>query len=157
MYRLVLCQHTRFCWPKTRHVEQMPPDESSRRVARNETPFSTNWSPAFDGIRQANGTGRYSTRWAVGQTHPQPDTDMQALMETAPHEDVPESTVGQLVLKERLAGAVDALPERLRWIFEATHYRAMSVRQIARELCISKTHVHRLQNQAIQQLRESLT
>lgn len=84
-------------------------------------------------------------------------SDMQALMETAPHGDVPESTLGQMALKERLAEAVDALPERLRWIFEARHYRDMSVRQIAREMAISKTHVDRLYHQAITELRESLS
>jgi RNA polymerase sigma factor (sigma-70 family) len=73
-----------------------------------------------------------------------PETRLQAVME-APHGHEPaESDEDAAELLTVLQDAIEAMDERDRWIFEAVHYRRMSVRQLGRELSLSKTHVHRL-------------
>lgn len=145
----------RYWFCPRRSSSALPPPEHSRSVARKESPFSPDWAPAFDGIATAS-HNKYETRWAVGQRRACPLTSMQALMEAAPHEDVEDAFTDTLDLRERLAAAVDALPQRQRWIFEAHHYRGLSFRQIARELSISKTTADRVYREALATMRERL-
>jgi RNA polymerase sigma factor (sigma-70 family) len=135
------------------HASQQVPPEHSRSVAKNESPFGPNWGPVWHGER----VKRYSTRLHVNHKERQPDTDLQALMEAKPFEEPDSSVGGSIELRERLNGAVDSLPQRLKWVFEAAHYRGMSVREIGRELSISKTTAHRLYRDAVALLRERLS
>lgn len=141
-----------------RRADQLPPPTHQRRWGRHESPFSPQWAQAFEvGTSRPNARqGRYGTRRAVGAAPPPPFTDMQALMEAPPNVEPQQSTASLLPVRERIAEAVELLPERLRWVFEGRHYRGMSVRQMAMEIQVSKTHVHRLYVQAVELLREAL-
>jgi len=86
-----------------------------------------------------------------------PLTAMQALMEAPPHHEVDMSTEEGLPLREILADAIDTvLSPRERWCFEALVIERQSVRQLGRQLNISKTHVCRVRDQAIQKLALNL-
>lgn len=75
-------------------------------------------------------------------------------MEAAPFEEPERSVEEGLLLREAIADAVEALPPRQQWIFEARHYRGMSIRQIAAELNLAKSYVDRLLKQAIATLAQ---
>lgn len=138
-----------------RHANSLPPEDCDRRIQRNETPFSPDWTPAFQPSTTSG--DRYRTRSHVNRRLPQPDTDLQALMESPPFVDPEPSIVDSMGRLEVLNGAVDNLPHRHRWVFEAQHYRGLSYRQIGRELNVSKTTAHRLFQEALIMLREELS
>jgi hypothetical protein len=86
-----------------------------------------------------------------------PETPLQALMETAPGDTVPESAVELLPLREALEDGLCWLEtqhggERLRWIFDAHVNRGLSVRAIGAELNLAKSYVHRLYLEAVRLL-----
>lgn len=145
----------RFCCARLRHSDQLPPSEWSRQVSRNESPFEPDWI-VFDGRRTPKGQRYHDTRWGVAQRRRKPDCGFQALMEAPPHHD-PDERVADGDLKELLGRAVDSLPARERWVFEAHHYRGLSFREIGRELSVSKTTADRIYREALKHLREELS
>lgn len=122
--------------------EQVVP--SDKRKLR-ETVYSSDWSPIFE--------AGYAT---VGNSRNVPYSGLQSLMETRPHEEPRATLADAMDLREILADAVDALDARQKWVFEATHYRGMSVRQIAAEMSIGKSTVNNIYHDACATLAEWL-
>ena len=90
-----------------------------------------------------------------------PENPLQALMESAPGDTVPLSSIELLPLREALEDGLDWLEtchggERLRWIFDAHVNRGLSVRAIGAELNLAKSYVHRLYLEAVRLLAEHL-
>ena len=93
----------------------------------------------------------------IPTTHLRPDTELQALMESPPGV-TPDLARNQLApLREILADTIhNTLTDRELWIFEALVYRRMSLRRLATELAMSKTHIARLRDHINQKLQEAL-
>ena len=82
-----------------------------------------------------------------------PETALQALMESGPC-DAPETSLEEIQLvREAVAESINQLPERLRYIIDAVNSERVSIRALADRMSISKSQVHRLVDQAEQQLR----
>lgn len=81
-----------------------------------------------------------------------PMTPTQALMEAAPHDEPEESLIETLAEREAIADAIDLLGPRHKWVVEAIFWRGMTLRQLAGELSLSKTHVARLRDEALEEL-----
>lgn len=141
-----------------RTADQLPPPENRDRP---EDPFSPEWERAFEpGWKPGPSQDKREhlakiTYVASGRSLP--DTDMQALMEARPHCEPATSKQQTEHLRERLADAIENLEPRLRWIFEARFFRGMSVREVGRELSLSKSFVDRLYRQALAELGNQLT
>lgn len=90
-------------------------------------------------------------------THLRPDNPIEALMLCPPGVE-PDLARNQLApLRDILADAIlTQLDDRELWIFEALHYRRLSLRQLARELSISKTHIARIRDHIHQKLQQEL-
>jgi DNA-directed RNA polymerase sigma subunit (sigma70/sigma32) len=85
-----------------------------------------------------------------------PDTATQALMEAPPFEAVPLSKDELRPLLHAAQDALSVLDERESWIVHARIWRRMSVRQVAKELGLSKTHLDRVYKTALGKLRDEL-
>lgn len=85
-----------------------------------------------------------------------PDTPMEALMSVAPQEPIERSRMEALALRETLVDAIDELPERDRWIFDALMVEGLSIRVVARQLALSKSFVHRERDRILRTLRGRL-
>lgn len=83
-------------------------------------------------------------------------SDMQALMEAAPHEPIENSIESLLPLRERLSEAFDELDERDRWIVNSILIERKSIRSTAADLSLAKSHVDRLYKAALNRLRTIL-
>ena len=83
-------------------------------------------------------------------------TDMQALMEAAPHAPIERSIESLLPLRERLSEAFDQLDERDRWIVNSILIERKSIRATASDLSLAKSHVDRLYKAALYRLRTML-
>lgn len=70
-----------------------------------------------------------------------------------PFEEPQQSSEGLLELREAVASIVDELEPRDLWIINACMSEGKSLQKIADELGITKTHVWRLRNQALDKLR----
>lgn len=77
-------------------------------------------------------------------------------MECGPHEDPDASCEELLPLRDVIQDAIDGLPPRERWVFDGYVVRRMSLRQLARELGLSKTYIADLRDRAYALLREAL-
>jgi RNA polymerase sigma factor (sigma-70 family) len=121
-----------------------------------ESPFSSDWAPVFDETPPAKRHSEEHAHQRSNRRPPQPETDLQALMEAPPFVEPDSSKAANLALRRRLHDAVDALIPREKWIFEAYHYRELSFRQIAEEMGISKTTADRVYREALAHLREML-
>jgi DNA-directed RNA polymerase specialized sigma subunit len=97
-----------------------------------------------------------STQWATA-SQTRALTAMQALMECAPG-DEPDASVEELApLREIIADAMqETLTEREAWIFDALFSRRMSLRKLAAELALSKTHIARIRDEACHKLAAAL-
>lgn len=85
-----------------------------------------------------------------------PLTPYEALQQTAPHDEPVDSYLEILPKIDAVAAAVADLPERDRWIVEAVFWRGMSMQQIATELGVAKSTVHRILHQALDAMRTKL-
>lgn len=85
-----------------------------------------------------------------------PRTDMQALMEAAPHEPIENSIEALLPMRARLNEAFDELGERDRWIINSILIERKSIRATAADLSLAKSHVDRLYKAALNRLRTML-
>lgn len=83
-------------------------------------------------------------------------TALAALMAAPPHTPPRSSQEELLPLREVLADAIDALPERHRVAFEACVIERRAMRATAKELGVTKSTVHRLKEEAVCLLREAL-
>lgn len=119
-------------------------------------PHSTPWPIGFP-IRSREGNDDPVVREPDNILFPRvPETQMQALMEAPPGKEPERSVEDEAVLKELLADAIDALDERLKWVFTAYHFRGLSHSQIGDELNMSKSNAHWLYQKAVEQLAEHL-
>lgn len=85
------------------------------------------------------------------------DSDLQALMQARPFEDVQPSRARLLPLRDVVQDAMDrVLTERERWIFDACVVERKSIRALAAELSLAKSHVDRIKHLACQKLRTAL-
>ena len=82
-----------------------------------------------------------------------PENDYQALMEARPFEEPREVNDELNALRDVVAMYVDQLEPRDLWIINAYMTERLSLQQIADQLGITKTHVWRLRNQAIDKLK----
>ena len=134
-----------------RRADQLPDDKPSR-----EDPCSPDWERAFEpSYIPPRGEFKKHTRF-VGAVSHIPENDMQALMEAKPFDDPATSKAEGGVMREQIADAIDGLSPRLRWVFEARTFRGLSVRDVARELNLSKSYVGRLELQAKEALQTAL-
>ena len=84
------------------------------------------------------------------------DTVMRALMEAAPGEQPSTAYESGMLLREVIVDAIDAMSERDRWIFEGLVYRRLSLRQLGRELGLSKSYIFKRRNEILAHLRAAL-
>lgn len=134
-----------------RRAEELPPPESRERP---EDPYSHDWNRVWEPT-YVPPKGEHRRSISYVSTPRIPETELQALMESAPFEEPRTSLESGEVIREKLANAIDELDPRLKWIFEAKHYRGMSVRQIGLELNLAKSYVDRLFKEAVARLQES--
>lgn len=86
-----------------------------------------------------------------------PDTAIEALMEAAPGEPIEESLEELHELREAVIDAVERLDPKLRFVIDAVNSERLSLAHLAHRMGISKTHAHRLQEQAFRELRKQLS
>lgn len=84
-------------------------------------------------------------------------TDMQALMEAAPHEPIEPSLESLAPMRELLSEAFDELSERDRWIVNSILIERKSIRATAADLSLAKSHVDRLYKAALARLQDRLS
>jgi RNA polymerase sigma factor (sigma-70 family) len=92
----------------------------------------------------------------VAHSETRPDTALAALMECAPGQEPLASLEELSPLRDILADAIDALSERDRWIVDSLVTARLSLRQLADQLSLSKTHVARIRDEAMAKLRLAL-
>lgn len=85
-----------------------------------------------------------------------PENQYEALMQTPPHEEPPQSLEETLLVREEVTSLVDELEPRDRWIVEACIMGGQSLQEIADQLSLSKTHVWRLRDKALEKLRNKM-
>lgn len=85
-----------------------------------------------------------------------PETPYEAMMQAPPGEEPEMSSLEKEPLLEIIGDAVDALPERQKWIIQAVWWRGLSLQEAGDEIGISKTQAHRDLHAAYEQLRETL-
>lgn len=144
---------------RLRDASELPQPTHNKRVRALEFSFTSDWH-LFEASGKQGGAHdpRSDARTAIGQRNPHvPTTDLQALMETPPHEEPAESSLRFLAIRDLLAGCVDRLPDECRFAFESHFYKGLSFRQLGREMGTSKSTAERLYRTAIRHLREALT
>lgn len=112
-----------------------------------------------DNERAIRGMDARSTREevTVGHGETRPANALAALMECPPGHDPEESLDEQQALGDLLVFLIeDTLDAEELWIFEALHYRKLTVRELARELSIPKSSVHRKRHEIVSKLRSVL-
>lgn len=93
----------------------------------------------------------------VGQGVTRPDNEWEALLTAPPHTEPEISREERLPLRDVIADALDQLTDEERWVFDALVVRKLSLRQLGRELAISKSSVARHRDQTYARLRELLS
>lgn len=92
----------------------------------------------------------------VAGSSQQPINEYDALMRCAPCEHPEVSVEDRMPLRDVVADAIDGLDEEERWIFEALFIRRLSIRQLAAEIALPKSTVHRWKDRLLERLREKL-
>lgn len=87
----------------------------------------------------------------------QPLTEFEALLQCAPHEEPALSYAESHLLREAVGAAVEALPPRERWVFDALFTERKSLRAVAREIGYSKSQVANIRDRALTALRATLS
>lgn len=87
---------------------------------------------------------------------PSPTDAIDALMRCAPGEEPSTSSLERIDTAEAVADGVDALEDRERYVIDALFWRQVTLRELARELSLSKTHVARIRDAALAKLRVEL-
>lgn len=73
-----------------------------------------------------------------------PETAIQALMQTGPHEDPVTSKEDVAHLRDTIEDVIQSLDERERWIFNAIAVERRPIRAVAADLSLAKSYVHRI-------------
>ena len=84
---------------------------------------------------------------------PEPETDLQALMEAPPHTEPRTSAEHQREVNQLVEDLVDELEPYERAIIEYTVYAGHSIRMCGRMLGIPKSTVHRMKQAALEKIR----
>lgn len=92
----------------------------------------------------------------VAHSDVRPDNEYAALMEAMPGHAIETSRDELLPLRDILQDAIEKLTPREQWIFDALTSRRLSVRQLGRELNLSKSQVHREGDAIKMKLRTAL-
>ncbi len=87
------------------------------------------------------------------QAHRTPETDMEALLMAAPHQDPERSSESLLHLRDILADAIEQLDPKFRFVFEGCVIERRSLRDLGRDLSVSKSTVDRWKQEAVKCLR----
>lgn len=74
-------------------------------------------------------------------------------MNLAPHQDPEEDREGLLELRDRVSLLLETLDPKLQWIINSIVNEGKSLQDIANELAYTKTHIWRLRNQALDELK----
>ena len=86
-----------------------------------------------------------------------PLTEIEAVMNTAPHEEPAISITEMLETKEIIVKAFDeCLTKEEMWIINAIVIQGMSMRGVAKELNAPKTTVARIRDRGLSKLKKSL-
>lgn len=85
-----------------------------------------------------------------------PENFIQALMETPPHDEVPESSDVMNELREAVIDAIESLNDQDRFIVEAINYEQITYVELGRRMGISNAHAWRLKNAAYEKLQQVL-
>lgn len=95
--------------------------------------------------------------WSVPERRNlRPETELQALMEAAPHQVPLVSNEEKRAITEVVRDAFEALPEEERMLLEAVVFERASFRTLERRWCVSKTTLHRWYAAALLTLRVEL-
>ena len=78
-------------------------------------------------------------------------------MVTMPHEEPVTPSNSLIELRERVGEYIEMLEPRLQWIIHGIMNEGKSLQEIAEELAFTKTHIWRLRNQALEQLKELMS
>lgn len=96
-------------------------------------------------------------KFETASVHRRAVTPLQALMEAAPFEEPGESVMERWGYLDVVNEAMEeALDEREFWVIQALFWRRLTLRQLGRELSLSKTQVARIRDQAIEKLAVAL-
>lgn len=95
--------------------------------------------------------------YGLGSLQAQPETELEAVMQAAPHEEPAMSSERLQPLLDVVRDVMEeVLNEREYWILSAYFWRGMSYDKIAVELNMSKTHCHRLGHQGMEKMRNRM-
>lgn len=82
-----------------------------------------------------------------------PINEYEALMNLAPHQEPEEDREGLMELRDRVSMLLETLDPKLQWIINSIINEGKSLQDIADELAYTKTHIWRLRNQALDELK----
>lgn len=130
-------------------------------MTSREKPYdpSSGYVDRDDEHRRGRGLDARSTHNEVTMGHGEtrPANALAALMECPPGQEPDESLDEQQALGDLLVSVIEnTLDEEELWIFEALHYRKLTTRELARELSIPRSTVHRMKHSINEKLRSSL-
>jgi DNA-directed RNA polymerase specialized sigma subunit len=83
-----------------------------------------------------------------------PETQIEALMQTAPGQEIQESVEELQPFREAVAQCIEQLDEQDRFIIDAVNTEMVSLEELGKRLGVTKTHAWRLRNCAMDRLRE---
>jgi RNA polymerase sigma factor for flagellar operon FliA len=85
--------------------------------------------------------------------------DQVSLLEALPDESAPDpqALIDRVALRERIAEALDALPERERMVIALYYYENLTLREIGEVLDVTESRVSQLHTKAVLRLRSKLT
>jgi len=92
----------------------------------------------------------------LGHSSTTPENPFEALMSCAPNEEPGRDIESMLPLRDVLNDALTQLDEQEQWIFDALIVRRLSVRQLAEEINMPKSTVHRWKERACRRVMEIL-
>lgn len=85
-----------------------------------------------------------------------PETDMQALMETAPGQEQVMSKESLQVIREAVAECMEMLTEQDRFVLDALNSERVPLRELAERMGLSITQTWRLKEDALANLKQFL-
>lgn len=92
------------------------------------------------------------TAWEHAVPASQPATNLQALMETAPDGNMPESVQAAAPTRAAVRRAMESLTVFEKFVIEAVYFEQLSSSQLGTRLGVSKSQAHRIKNVTIKTL-----